>query len=98
MSAATTHGNGTYPPHFIDEVRSRVPLEYLVARHTTLKRSGSALRGPCPIHGSSQGSTSFSVRNNRYICFSCGERGDVFGFTMWADRVDFGESVRRLAC
>ena len=42
-------------------------------------------------------STSFSVRHNRYRCFACGERGDVFAFNMWAERVDFGEAMRRLA-
>jgi hypothetical protein len=82
---------------FIEEVRTRVPLDSLVACHTTLKRSGSAWRGPCPIHGSGKASTSFSVRGNRFRCFACGEHGDVFGFTMWADHVDFGEAVRRLA-
>ena len=90
-------GNGNYPTLFLDEVRARMPLDQQVARHVTLKRSGSALRGPCPIHGSGKGSTSFSVRNGRYRCFACGAHGDVFAFTMWSERVDFVEAVRRLA-
>ena len=85
------------PPHFLDEVRSRTSLERLVAGHVTLKRSGSGLRGPCPIHGSGKASISFSVRNGRYRCFACGEHGDVIGFVMWADRLTFPEAVRRLA-
>ena len=84
-------------PDFIDEVRARTPLDRLAARHVTLKRSGTSLRGPCPIHGSGKTSTSFSVRHNRYCCFACGARGDAIDFTMWAERLTFTEAVRHLA-
>src|SRR5690242_18063446 len=94
MSASTPWGIRPNTLSLIEEVRARVPLDSMVKRYTTLKRSGSALRGPCPIHGSSKGSTSFSVRNNRYRCFACGEHGDVFSFTMWAERVGFAEALR----
>jgi hypothetical protein len=94
--SASGSGNAVYAA-LIDEVRSRTSLAQLVNRYTSLKRSGSALRGPCPIHGSRKTSTSFSVRHNRYRCFACGERGDVFAFTMWAERVNFSGAVRRLA-
>ena len=89
--------NLAYPPHFLDDLRARTPLDKLVGRHVTLKRSGSAMRGPCPIHGSGKGSTSFSVRNGRYRCFACGEHGDAISYVMWADRLTFPEAVHRLA-
>ena len=97
MIASGPSTDRSYGQPFIDEVRSRLPLADVVARYTMLKRSGSALRGPCPIHGSSKMSTSLSVRNNRYRCFACGVHGDVLSFTMWAERIDFPEAVRRLA-
>ena len=84
-ASATTSRNAAYAS-FLDDLRDRTRLDRLVARHVTLKRSGSALRGPCPIHGSDKGSTSFSVCNNRYRCFACGEHGDAISFAMWADR------------
>ena len=96
MTSCTTD-NSAYAPHFIDEVRARTPLDRLAARHVTLKRSGTSLRGPCPIHGSGKTSTSFSVRHNRYCCFACGARGDAIDFTMWAERLTFTEAVRHLA-
>ena len=97
MSAFRTSDNSAYAVHFIDEVRSRTPLDGLVARHVTLKRSGQSLRGPCPIHGSGKASTSFWVRQNRFGCFACGAHGDAIDFTMWVDRLAFTEAVRRLA-
>ena len=49
------------------------------------KSSGSQLRGPCPIHGSSSPrSTTFSVNldRNAYRCFKCGSRGNQLD--LWA--------------
>ena len=89
--------NSAYSTPFLDELRARTPLDGLAARHTTLKRSGTSLRGPCPIHGSSKTSDSFWVRHNRYGCFVCGARGDAISFAMWSDRTTFTEAVRRLA-
>ena len=47
--------------------------------------AGDALRGPCPIHGSTgRQSRSFSVnlRLGRYQCFRCGSRGNAL--ELWA--------------
>ena len=48
-------------------------------------RRGDQLRGPCPVHGSSNPrSRSFSVnvRMGRYHCFSCGSHGNTL--ELWA--------------
>ena len=80
------------PPHFLDEVRSRVSLPSLIGRHVTPKRSSSALRGPCPIHGRANASNS-SVRNGSCRCFVCGEHGEAIIFVMWADRLTFPKAA-----
>ncbi len=87
----STIGSPT-PPHFLDE-GSRVSLPSLVGRRVTLKRSGSPLRGPCPIHGSAKALTSFSVRDSSYRCFVCGEPSDAISFVMWADRLTVPEAA-----
>ena len=42
---------------------------------------------------------SFSVSQAKqfYYCFGCGAKGDVFRYVMETERVDFVESVRRVA-
>ena len=35
-------------------------------------------KGICPFHNDSN--PSFSIRNNKYTCFACGEHGDVIDF------------------
>jgi hypothetical protein len=41
------------------------------------------LRFRCSNCSSGKGSTSFSVRNNRYRWLACGENGDAISFAMW---------------
>jgi len=67
-------------------------------------RHGDQLRGPCPVHGSSNPrSRSFSVnlRLGRYHCFGCGSRGNalelcsaVRGISVWASAIELCESLR----
>lgn len=83
-----------FPPGFVAEVRARTPLVALVARTVTLKRSGKAWRGKCPIH---QGdSPSFSVWDSGYRCFSCGAKGDAITWVM-NQGLGFIGAVKQLA-
>jgi DNA primase len=66
-------------------------------------RQGDQLRGPCPVHRSSNPrSRSFSVnvRQGRYHCFGCGSRGNalelwsaVFGINVWASAIALCKSL-----
>ena len=66
-------------------------------------RRGDQLRGPCPVHGSSNPqSRSFSVnlRLGRYHCFGCGSRGNalelwsaVRGISVWASAIELCQSL-----
>ena len=66
-------------------------------------RRGDQLRGPCPVHGSSNPrSRSFSVnlRRGRYHCFRCGSRGNalelwsaVRGTSVWASAIELCQSL-----
>ena len=66
-------------------------------------RRGDQLRGPCPVHGSSNPrSRSFSVnvRLGRYHCIACGSRGNalelwsaVRGISVWTSAIELCESL-----
>ncbi len=65
------------PPSFAETaraVRAAVPVATLAA---SLGIRLTRDRGPCPICGTSSTSQAFSVRNDRWRCFACGERGDA---------------------
>jgi hypothetical protein len=94
-SMSTVRGTSDNPAsHFIDEVHTRASLGQLIAHHVTLKRSGSALCGPCPFHESAQASTGLPVHHGRYR-FTYGAHGDSISFAMWADRLRSTEAVCR---
>ena len=88
---------GRIPEHIVEEVRQRADAVDVIGRYLTLKKSGSRHWGLCPFH--SEKTPSFQVHADKqmYHCFGCGESGDVFGFRMRLDNLDFPEAVRSLA-
>lgn len=52
-------------------------------------------RCKCPIHGG-KNSQSFSVKNNRGKCHSCGWYGDTIKYVMDTEGYSFPQAVRRL--
>jgi len=86
-----------FPPGFLDELRSRISLSGLVGRRVKLVRRGREFAGLCPFHH--EKTPSFYVVEDKsfFHCFGCGAHGDVVGFVMRADNLDFLEAVEKLA-
>ncbi len=85
------------PPGFIDELRGRISLSGLIGRSVRLVRRGREFVGLCPFHH--EKTPSFYVVEDKafFHCFGCGAHGDVIGFVMRADNLDFIEAVEKLA-
>ncbi len=85
------------PEHVIDEVRARADIVEVVGRHLALRKSGNGYWALCPFHN--EKTPSFHVEPERQIfhCFGCGEGGDLFGFRMRIESLDFPESIRLTA-
>jgi len=86
-----------FPPSFLDELRMRLPPSQVIARRVRLVRKGREFQGLCPFHN--EKTPSFTVNDDKgfFHCFGCGAHGDVIGFTMRAEGVEFREAVERLA-
>src|SRR2546429_8942198 len=86
-----------FPPGFLDELRSRVPLGDLVGRRVRLTRRGREQAGLCPFHN--EKTPSFYVVEDKgfFHCFGCGAHGDAIGYLMRAENLDFIEAIERLA-
>src|SRR5262249_53941921 len=84
-------------PGFLDELRQRISLSDLIGRRVKLVRRGREFAGLCPFHH--EKTPSFYVVEDKafFHCFGCGAHGDVIGFTMRADNLDFIEAVEKLA-
>jgi DNA primase len=86
-----------FPPHFLDEIRTRLTCSSVVGRRVRLVKKGREFSGLCPFHN--EKSPSFFVNDDKgfFHCFGCGAHGDVIGFTMRIDNMAFPEAVERLA-
>src|SRR5260370_27978605 len=86
-----------FPPGFLDELRSRISLSGLSGRRVKLVRRGCEFAGLCPFQHEKTSSFYLVEDKSFFHCFGCGAHGDVIGFTMRADNLDFVEAVEKLA-
>src|SRR5258707_14943737 len=88
----------TFSARFLDEMRRSVRLSELVSRYgVKLMRRQREFVGLCPFHR--ERTPSFSVVDKKHFfhCFGCGAHGDVFGFVMRIDNLEFGAAVAKIA-
>lgn len=82
----------------LDAIRQRIDIVELVSNYgIKLVRSGKVLKGLCPFHSDKNPSLTVDPGLGRYKCWSCGEGGDVFTWTMKTRNVEFVEAIRLLA-
>ena len=87
----------SFPPRFLDEIRSRIACSAVIGRRVRLVKRGREHSGLCPFHN--EKTPSFTVNDDKgfFHCFGCGAHGDVIGFVMRAENLSFPEAVERLA-
>lgn len=88
---------GRIPDEDVAKVRDANDVVAVVSDRVALKRKGRLFWGLCPFHGEKTASFKVDPGTQLWHCFGCGQGGDVFGFVMRADNVDFPDAVRLLA-
>ncbi len=91
-----------FPPDFLNELRTRLPISTVIGKRVDFDpRKSKPSRGDfwccCPFHGEKTPSFHCDDRKGRYYCFGCGVSGDIFTFLCELDGLHFSESVERLA-
>ncbi len=86
-----------FPPHFLDEIRSRLSVSQVVSRSVKLRRQGREFTGLSPFK--QEKTPSFTVNDQKgfYHCFATGEHGDIFTFLIKTEGLSFPEAVEKLA-
>jgi hypothetical protein len=80
-----------------EAVRREHPTADLVASYgIELRRIGAALVGRCPFHEDGGRPNLHVYRSGRWVCYRCGEFGDVIGFVQRIDKLSFRDAVARL--
>lgn len=88
---------GLISDQVLDQIRQNTDIVEVIGAYFPLKRAGANFRALCPFH--KEKTPSFNVHPQKQIwhCFGCGAGGDVFGFVMKYENLEFTAAVRRLA-
>ncbi|RAI44436.1 DNA primase [Rhodoplanes roseus] len=86
-----------FPPEFLDDLRTRLPVSEVVARRVKLKKAGREWKGLSPFN--QEKTPSFFVNDSKgmWFDFSSGRNGNIFDFVMATEGLSFPEAVERLA-
>ena len=64
----------------VDEIRQSVDIVDVVGNYLSLKKKGRNYVALCPFHDDSNPSLTISPEKQIYMCFVCGNGGNVFNF------------------
>ena len=80
-----------------DLIKEKLDIADVIKPYVHLAPAGKNLKGLCPFHKEKSGSFMVNPERQIWHCFGCGLGGDMFGFVMRYENVDFIEALKMLA-
>lgn len=81
----------------VEEIKSRLNLIDILGEYIRLEKAGANFKARCPFHNEKTPSFMASEDKQIWHCFGCGKGGDIFGFVMEMEGMDFKEALKFLA-
>jgi len=86
-----------FPSEFIDTLADRADIVDVVSDYVSLKQTGNHYLGLCPFHREKTPSFTVNADKQLFYCFGCHAGGNVFGFVMKSENIEFADAVKLLA-
>ena len=81
----------------IEQLLDRADPVDVIGRYVELRKKGSVYWACCPLHQEKTPSFCVNPARGTWHCFGCGRGGNVIGFLMEHEAMNFPEAVRTLA-
>ncbi|MBP9710774.1 MAG: DNA primase [Candidatus Pacebacteria bacterium] len=81
----------------VEKIKDRLSIVDIAGQYIQLKKAGRNYTARCPFHKEKTPSFHISPERGTYMCFGCGERGDIFSFVQKLEGTDFPTVLRQLA-
>jgi len=84
------------PKETIDRILENADIVSIIGETVKLRRSGTRYKCCCPFHEDDTPSFMVYPQTNTFKCYGCGKQGNVIGYIMERDRLQFPEAVKEL--
>ena len=81
----------------MQKIKEKLNIADVIGQYVPLRRVGRNWTAKCPFHKERTPSFHVSPERGTYMCFGCGEKGDVFSFVQKMDGLDFPTALKQLA-
>jgi DNA primase len=85
------------PDQILQDIKDRLNVADIIAGYIPIKKAGVNFKAVCPFHNEKTASLVISPQKQIWHCFGCGEGGDIFGFVIKYENLEFRDALKLLA-